>query len=77
MLIYLLESLFYLFISSSEFLENIFLKGKRETDPDLIYQLGNLTLRALSYFHVGTSSRGSGLKPGMVPGHVSVKHGSS
>ena len=44
---------------SSEFLENIFMKGKRRTDPDLIYQLGNLTLGALSYFSIGTSSGGT------------------
>ena len=48
---------------SSEFLENISLKGKRKTDPNLIYQLGNPTLGALSYFHIGTSSGGLGLKP--------------
>ena len=34
---------------SSEFLENISMKKKnRRTDPHLIYQLGNLTLGALS-----------------------------
>ena len=50
---------------------------KRKTDPHLIYQLGNLTLGALSYLHVGTSSRRSRLKPGMVLGHGWVERGSS
>ena len=47
------ESLFFFFFLSSKFLENFFVEGKRTTDPDVIYQLGNLTLGALSYLHVG------------------------
>ena len=34
-------------------------------------------LEALRYLHVGTSSMGSELKPGMVPSHGWVEHGSS
>ena len=36
-----------------------------------------LPLGALSYLHVGTNSRGSRLKPGMIPGHGWVERGSS
>ena len=36
-----------------EFLDNIFLEGKRRTDLDLIYEIGNPTLGALTYLHVG------------------------
>ena len=38
---------------------------------------GSLTVGALSYLHVGTNSRGFGMKPGMVSGHGWVEHGSS
>ena len=62
---------------SSKFLENIFLEGKRRTDPDLIYQIGNPTLGVLSYLHVRTSSGESRLKPRMVLGHGWVECGSS
>ena len=55
----------------------VFLRGKRRTDSDLISELGSLTLGAISYFHVGTSSGGSKFKPGMVPGHGWVERGSS
>ena len=41
-----------------EFLDNIFLKGKRRTDLDLIYKIGNPTLGALTYLHVGFQLRG-------------------
>ena len=53
------------------------MKGKRRTDRDLIYHLGNLTLGALNYFHVGTSLRGPELKLGTVPGHGWVERGIS
>ena len=46
------------------------------TNPDLIHQIGNLTLGALSYLHVGVELGGSGLKPGMFMGHGWVEHGS-
>ena len=62
---------------SSEFSENIFLKWKKRIDRGLIYQLENLTLGALSYLHVGTSSGGSRLKPKIVLGHGWVERGSS
>ena len=62
---------------SREFSENIFLRGKRRTNPDLIYQLGNLTLGAERYLYVGTSSGGSWLKPGSNPSHGWVERASS
>ena len=45
-----------------EFLDNIFLKGKRRTDLDLIYKIGNHTLGALTYLHVGFHLRGISIK---------------
>ena len=41
-----LESLFYLLIIKREFLEKIYLRGGRRTDPDLIYKLGQPHLRS-------------------------------
>ena len=58
-------------------MENIFLEGKRRNDLDMIYQIGNPTLGSLGYLHVGFHLKGSRLKPGMVPGHGWVEHGSS
>jgi len=48
-----LEESFSAYFSLKKFLKKIFLKGKMRTDPDLIYEIGNPTLGALSYFHVG------------------------
>ena len=53
-----LEDSFSACFSLKKFLENILLKGKRRTDPDLIYQIGNPSIGALSYFHVGGLARG-------------------
>jgi len=53
-----LEESFYAYFLSSKFLENIFLEGKRRTDPDLIHQIGNPTLGSLSYLHVGVQLGG-------------------
>ena len=75
--IYLLGVTILLVLLLSEFLENIFLEGKRRTDQDLIYQIGNPTLGALSYFHVGVQLGGIWIKPGMVLGHGWVERGSS
>ena len=36
-----------------EFLEKNFLKWKKRTDLGLIYKIGNPTLGALTYLHVG------------------------
>ena len=45
---------------------------------NLLSQIGEaLPLGALDYLHVGTSSGGSRLKPGMVPGHGWVERGRS
>jgi len=48
-----LEESFSACFSLKKFLKKIFLEGKRRTDPDLIYEIGNPTLGALSYLHVG------------------------
>ena len=48
-----LEESFSTYFSLKKFLKKIFLKGKMRTDPDLIYEIGNPTFGALSYFHVG------------------------
>ena len=49
--------IFYLFFSQVIFGEH-FLEGKRRTDPNLIYQIGNPTLGDLSYLHVGVELGG-------------------
>ena len=56
------RSHFILVFLSREFLENIFLKGKRRTIPDLIYQIENPTLGALSYLHVGVQLGGTRIR---------------
>ena len=58
-------------------LEEQFPERKRRTDPDMIYQIGNPTLGALSYLHVGVQLEGSILKLGTVTGHGWVELGSS
>ena len=57
-LIYLLGDIVLPVFLSSKFLENIYVEGKRRTDPDLIYQIGNPILGALSYLHVGVQLGG-------------------
>ena len=54
----LLEESFSIYFSLKKFLENIFLEGKRRTDPNMIYQIGDPTLGALSYLHVGVQLGG-------------------
>ena len=45
---------------------------------NLIFQIGEaLPLGALDYLHIGTRSRGCGLKAGTVLGHHWEEHGSS
>ena len=58
-------------------LEEQFPGRKRGTDSDLIYQIGNPTLGALSYLHVGVQLGGIWIKPGMVLGHGWEERGSS
>ena len=72
-----LEESFSACFSLKKFLKKIFLEGKRRTDPDLIYEIGNPTLGDLSYLHVGLLLGGSGFKQGTIPGHGWVERGSS
>ena len=53
-----LEESFSTYFSLKIFLENISLEGKRRIDPELIYQIGNPTLGALIYLHVGFQLKG-------------------
>ena len=57
-LIYHLEESFSAYFSLKKFLKKIFVKGKMRTDLDVIYEIGNPTLGALSYFHVGVELGG-------------------
>ena len=57
-LIYLVRVIIMLVFSLKRMLEEQFPRRKRRTDPDLIYQIGNPTLRALSYLHVGIQFEG-------------------
>ena len=53
-------------------------KSKRNSVQNLRFQIGEaLPLGALDYLHVGTSSRGSRLKPRTAPSHDWVEHGNS
>ena len=68
---------YFAWLFSREFLENIFLKGKIRTNPDLIYQLGKPYLRSSKILSCWNPTRGeSRLKPGMVPSHGWVERGS-
>ena len=53
------------------------MEGKKRIEPDLIHQIRNPTLRALSYLHVGVQLGGIRIKPGTVPGCGWVERGSS
>ena len=74
----LIFHLFYLIAIPKRVLREHFSKEEKQagTKP-IIPDREALPLGALSYLHVGSISGGSGLKPGMVPGHGWVEHGSS
>ena len=68
--------LFYLIILKRVLGENFSQEENPTSTEPIILDREALPLGSLSYLHVGTSSRGYGLKPWMVLGHGWVEHGS-
>ena len=68
---------FYLIILKRVLGEHFSQEEKKTGTKSVIPHREALPLGALSYLHVGTSTEGSGLKPGTVLGHGWVERGSS